>query len=77
MLVLTRKKGEALVISENIELTILGIEGDSVKIGISAPRDIEVYRKEIYLSIQESNAAASSGPQELLRKISEWKESHK
>ncbi|MWV46609.1 carbon storage regulator CsrA [Paenibacillus sp. HJL G12] len=77
MLVLTRKKGEALVISENIELTILGIEGDTVKIGVSAPRDIEIYRKEIYLSIQESNSEATSEPQELLRKLSEWKDSHK
>ena len=51
MLALTRRKGEALVINNNIELTILDIKGDQVKVGISAPREIPVYRKEVYLQI--------------------------
>ena len=59
MLALSRKKGEALVISNNIEVTILEIKGDQVKIGISAPREVPVYRKEIYLQIQDSNKAAT------------------
>ena len=58
MLALSRKKNEALVINNNIEITILDIKGDQVKIGISAPKQIPIYRKEVYLQIQESNKAA-------------------
>ena len=57
MLALTRKKGESLVIN-NIEVTILEIRGDQIKLGISAPRDVSIYRKEVYLQIQEENKAA-------------------
>ena len=53
MLALSRKKNEALVINNNIEITILDIKGDQVKIGISAPKQIPIYRKEVYLQIQE------------------------
>ena len=58
MLALSRKKNEALVINNNIEITILDIKGYQVKIGISAPKQIPIYRKEVYLQIQESNKAA-------------------
>lgn len=58
MLALTRKKGEALVINNNIEVTILEIRGDQIKIGISAPKDVPIYRKEVYLQIQKENEAA-------------------
>ena len=57
MLALTRKKGEALVINNNIEITVLEIRGDQIKIGISAPKDVPVYRKEVYLQIQQENQA--------------------
>lgn len=60
MLALTRKKGEALVINNNIEITILDIRGDQIKIGISAPKDVPIYRKEVYLQIQKENEAAIS-----------------
>ena len=60
MLDLTRKKGEALVINNNIEITILEIRGDQIKIGITAPKDVPIYRKEVYLQIQEENKAAIS-----------------
>ncbi len=60
MLALSRKKGEALVISNNIEVTILEIKGDQVKVGITAPREVPVYRKEIYLQIQDANKAAAA-----------------
>ena len=60
MLALTRKKGEALVISNNIEITVLEIRGDQIKIGISAPKDVPIYRKEVYLQIQQENEAAIS-----------------
>ncbi|MCR4650186.1 MAG: carbon storage regulator CsrA [Lachnospiraceae bacterium] len=59
MLALSRKKNEALVINNNIEVTILDVKGDQVKIGISAPKEIPVYRKEVYLQIQESNKAST------------------
>ena len=60
MLALTRKKGEALVINNNIEITVLEIRGDQVKIGISAPKDVPVYRKEVFLQIQKENQEAIS-----------------
>ena len=60
MLALTRKKGEALVINNNIEITVSEIRGDQIKIGISAPKDVPIYRKEVYLQIQQENEAAIS-----------------
>ena len=58
MLALTRKKGEAIMINNNIEITILDVRGDQVKIGIEAPKDVPIYRKEVYLQIQEENKAS-------------------
>ncbi len=58
MLALTRKKGESIVLGNDIELVVLDIRGDQVKVGISAPKNVPVYRKEIYLQIQEENKAA-------------------
>lgn len=60
MLALTRKKGESLVVNNNVEITVLDICGDQVKIGISAPKDVPIYRKEVYLQIQKENEAASN-----------------
>lgn len=60
MLALTRKKGEALVLNNNIEVTVLEVKGDQVKIGIQAPKDVSIYRKEIYLQIQKENEEAMS-----------------
>ncbi len=58
MLALSRKKKEALIINNNIEITVLEIKGEQVKLGISAPRDVPVYRKEVYVQIQEANKEA-------------------
>ena len=58
MLALSRKKNEALIINNNIEITILEIKGEQVKIGISAPKEVPIYRKEVYVQIQESNKEA-------------------
>lgn len=58
MLALSRKKNEALVINNNIEITVLEIKGEQVKLGISAPKEIPVYRKEVYIQIQEENKEA-------------------
>ena len=58
MLALSRKQGESIVIGNNIEITVLEAKGDQVKIGISAPKSVPVYRKEIYSQIQEENREA-------------------
>lgn len=61
MLVLTRKKNESIVINDNIEITIVDVQGEQVRIGINAPKNVSIYRKEIYLEIKEENRKASSG----------------
>ena len=60
MLALTRKKGETLVLNNDIEVTVLEIRGDQVKLGVKAPREVPVYRKEVYIQIQKENEAAAS-----------------
>lgn len=70
MLALSRKKNEALIINNNIEITILEVKGDQVKIGITAPKEIPVYRKEVYMQIQEANkAAVDADGMEALRQL--------
>jgi carbon storage regulator len=59
LLVLTRKLQEAIKIGHDIEITVLSVEGDQVKLGINAPKNVEIHRKEIYLSIQEENSHAA------------------
>ena len=60
MLALSRKKNEALIVNNNIEITVLEIKGEQVKLGISAPKEVPVYRKEVYAQIQEANQEAVS-----------------
>jgi len=60
MLVLTRKQNEAIQIGEDIEIKVLGIEGDQIKLGINAPKSVDIHRKEIYLDIQEQNNEAAN-----------------
>ena len=58
MLALTRKKGESLVINNDIEITILEIRGDQIKLGVSAPKEVPIYRKEVYTQIQQIGRAS-------------------
>ena len=58
MLALSRKKNEAIIVNNNVEITILEVKGDQVKIGITAPKEVPVYRKEVYAQIQEANQEA-------------------
>lgn len=69
MLVFTRKIKEAIQIGEEIEITILGISGDKVKIGIEAPKNIEIHRKEIYLSIKKENEQANNISKDFLNNL--------
>jgi carbon storage regulator len=70
MLALSRKKDEAIVINNNVEIKIIEIKGDQVKLGISAPKSVPIYRKEVYLQIQEANqAAANAGAMEALKNL--------
>lgn len=59
MLVLTRKLKESIMIGDDIEISVLSIEGDQVKLGINAPKNVDIHRKEIYLSIQQENSSAT------------------
>ena len=70
MLALSRKKTESIVINNDIEVTVLEIKGDQVKIGITAPKSVLVYRKEVYAQIKDANKAASvSDGAEALRNL--------
>ncbi|MBD5460947.1 MAG: carbon storage regulator CsrA [Lachnospiraceae bacterium] len=60
MLALSRKKNEAIVINNNIEISILEVKGDQVKVGINAPKEVPIYRKEVYLQIQQANKEAAN-----------------
>ena len=65
MLVLTRKSNQSIMIGDEIEVSVLSIMGEKVRIGIQAPRDIPVFRKEVYLEIQSEGEAAGSAKAEV------------
>ena len=60
MLVLTRKANQSIMIGDEIEVSVLSIMGEKTRIGIQAPRDVPVFRREVYLEIQQENVAAGS-----------------
>ena len=59
MLALTRKKGESLILNNDIEITVLEVRGDQVKLGIAAPKSVSIYRKEVYIQIQKENETSA------------------
>jgi carbon storage regulator len=67
MLALARRVNESIIINDNVEVTILEIKGDQIKIGVSAPKSVPIYRKEIYSQVQDSNkeAAQTANPSAL------------
>jgi carbon storage regulator len=70
MLVLSRKKDESIMIGDQIELKILSVEGDQVKLGIIAPKNVKVYRSEVYESIQQQNKEALNVSKSLIEQLS-------
>lgn len=60
MLVLTRRTGQSVMIGDDIVLTVLEVRGDVVRIGIGAPRDVQVHREEVYRELQSANTEAAS-----------------
>ena len=74
MLALTRKKGESIVVGDSIEVVVLGVTGEQVRLGIIAPKNIPVHRKEVYEQIQiENQQAQKSINVSALRKLHEIK----
>ncbi len=69
MLVLTRRHNESIMIGDSVEITVIEVKGDQVKLGISAPKEIKVHRKEIYLAIQKENIDASKSRLDRLGEI--------
>ncbi|RLL46655.1 carbon storage regulator [Oceanobacillus piezotolerans] len=69
MLVLTRKRNEAIQVGDDIEIKVIAIEGDQVKIGITAPKSVGIYRKEIYVDIEQQNNEAANISFDLLKAL--------
>jgi carbon storage regulator len=71
MLVLTRRSGESVMIGNDVVITVLEARGDVIRLGISAPRDIQVHREEVYRELQESNRAAASPADDAVRTVTD------
>lgn len=67
MLILTRKVGESLMIGDNVTVTVLGIRGNQVRVGVDAPKEIAVHREEIYERIQREKAGQSESADQSLK----------
>jgi carbon storage regulator len=71
MLVLTRRAGESVVIGDDIVITVLEARGDVIRLGINAPRDVQVHREEVYKELKAANRAAASPNEDAVRAITE------
>lgn len=78
MLILTRRPGESLYLGDDIRITVLGVQGKQIKLGLDVPKDMTVYREEIYLRVQEQNQLAlESQDEDLLAATQLWQGSKK
>ncbi len=69
MLILTRRVGEAVMIGDDIKISVLGVKGNQIRLGVSAPREVAVHREEIYQRIQRENGADGEGDWERLQAV--------
>jgi carbon storage regulator len=77
MLILTRKLNEAIMIGEDIKITVVEIQGDKVKLGIEAPRELSILREEIYRAVSEENRQAMMNPRGIADIVKQVKEEGK
>lgn len=68
MLILTRRIGETLIIGDDVNITILGVKGNQVRLGINAPKDVSVHREEIYLRIQQEKQSVEA-PEDVVEEV--------
>jgi carbon storage regulator len=73
MLVLTRRPGESIVVGQDIVITVIEIKGGQVRIGVDAPREVDVYREEIYEQVRQENIAAVANAEEIRRAVQDQK----
>lgn len=69
MLVITRKKGESILLGDNIEITVIKLDDGSVKLAISAPKDVRILRKELYVEVETENKKALEFDTNLLKNL--------
>lgn len=73
MLVLSRKKGETIKIGDDIEITVVAIGNDQIKLGINAPKQIEILRKELFEDVKDQNEQALHVSKDLLKQLTNFK----
>ncbi len=71
MLILARRIGESIMVGDQVEISVVDIKGDQVKLGIKAPSQVKVYRREVYVAIQQENLAAAAAAPQTLPKLEE------